>query len=143
MTREADATSILAAEQSLYRAMVRNDVAALDRILSPALVYVHSTAVAESKEAYLAGVAKGLYEYESVVTRNPRVRVHGAVALIDGICDMRVGVRGKPKELIHLVFVLVWVRDGAGWQLEHRHATRIAAAPARRSAYRSGAFDDP
>ena len=127
MTREADATPILAAEQSLYRAMIGSDFTALDRILSPALVYVHSTAVSESKEEYLAGVAKGLYEYESIVTRNARVRIRGPVALIDGICDMRVGVRGKAKDLIHLLFVLVWVRDGTEWRLEHRHATRIAA----------------
>jgi Domain of unknown function (DUF4440) len=139
---DAEATSILAVEQALYRAMIANDHAALDRILSPRLVYVHSTAVAESKEAYLAGVAKGLYEYESIDTRDPRVRVHGAVALTDGICDMRVGMRGKPKDLIHLLFVLVWVRDGAEWRLEHRHATRIAAAPARPGAIGSGAFDD-
>ncbi len=125
MTHEAGVQQILRAERALYEAMIAKDYAAFERILSPALVYVHSTAVAESKQEYLAGVAKGLYDYESIVTREARVRVHGEVGLVDGICDMRVGAKGRPGELIHLLFVLVWVRDGDVWRLEHRHATRI------------------
>jgi ketosteroid isomerase-like protein len=118
---------VLAAEQALYQAQIAKDFAALERILSPDLVYVHSTAVAESRAEYLAGAAKGLYEYESIVTRDARVRVHGSVALIDGICDMRVGKAGQRKDLIHLLFVLVWAYDGGVWRLTHRHAIRMAA----------------
>ena len=88
-----------------------------------------STAVAETKDEYLAGVAKGLYEYESIVSRDARVRIYSPVALVSGICDMKVGVSGQPKDLIRLLFVLVWVKAGGAWQLTHRHATRIAARP--------------
>ena len=125
---EVAAQQVLQAERDLYRAMIAPDFAALERILSPDLVYVHSTAVAETKQEYLQGVAKGLYEYEDITTRAAHVRVHGNVALVDGICDMKVGKGKQPKDLIHLLFVLVWVRDGAVWRLEHRHATRILAA---------------
>ena len=127
MSDEATVQQILRAERALYQTMIAKDYAAFERILSPDLVYVHSTAVAESKVEYLAGVANGSYEYESISTRDSKVRVRGDVALIDGICDMRVGVTGQPKDLIHLVFVLVWVRDGGAWRLEHRHATRMPA----------------
>ena len=66
------------------------------------------------RDEYLAGVADGLYEYESVTSRDTRVRIHGDVAFIDGICDMRVGAKGGRAVLIHLLFVLAWVRsDGA------------------------------
>ncbi len=125
---DATVQRVLHAERDLYRAMIAQDFAALERILSPDLVYVHSTAVAETKQEYLQGVAQGLYEYEDITTRETRVRVRGDVALIDGICDMRVGKGKQPKDLIHLLFVLVWVRDGDAWRLEHRHATRMPAA---------------
>ena len=118
---------ILQAERDLYRAMIVQDFAALERILSPDLVYVHSTAVAETKQEYLQGVATGLDEYEDITTRGTRVRVLGDVALVDGICDMKVGKGKQPKDRIHLLFVLVWVRDGKAWRLEHRHATRMLA----------------
>ena len=125
MPDQATVQQILQAERALYQAMIAKDCTALERILAPDLVYVHSTAVAESKAEYLAGVAKGAYEYEGIATRDTRVRVYSTVTLIDGICDMRVGVAGQPKDLIHLLFVLVWVRDGAAWRLGHRHATRV------------------
>jgi ketosteroid isomerase-like protein len=126
-TDEATVQQVLNAERALYQAMIAKDFAALEQILSPDLVYVHSTAVAESRQEYLSGVAKGLYEYETITTRDVRLRIHASVALIDGICDMRVGAAGQPKDLIHLLFVLVWVRNGMAWRLEHRHATRMAA----------------
>ena len=128
MTHEESVKEVLRAEQDLYRAMVADDRAALRRILAPDVVYVHSTAVAESRDEYLAGIADGLYEYETVTSRDTRVRIHGEVALVDGICDMRVGAKGGPAVLIHLLFVLAWARDGGQWQLVHRHAVRMPEA---------------
>jgi ketosteroid isomerase-like protein len=116
---------VLSAERELYRAMITNNPKAIESLLAPDLVYVHSTAVAESRDEYLAGVAEGLYEYESVTSRDTRVRLYGDVALIDGVCDMRVGERGKPAHLVHLLFMLAWVRQDGAWRLVHRHAVRI------------------
>lgn len=127
MTDETAVKEVLLAERALYRAMIDKDFAVLERILSPDLVYAHSTAVAETKQEYLAGVAAGLYDYESIVSHDTRVRVQAPVALIDGVCDMRVGAKGQRKELIHLLFVLVWVKADGAWRLEHRHAIRIPA----------------
>ena len=125
MTDEATVNEVLLAERALYRAMIDKDFAALERILAPDLVYAHSTAVAETKQEYLAGIAAGLYDYESIVSHDVRVRVHAPVALTDGVCDMRVGAKGQPKDLIHLLFVLVWVKADGAWRLEHRHAIRV------------------
>ena len=116
---------VLRAEQDLYRAMVADDRAALAALIADDVVYVHSTAVAENRDEYFAGLDKGLYEYEEVTSHDARVRLYGDTALIDGICDMRVGAHGGPAVLIHLLFLLVWVRRGDRWRLVHRHATRI------------------
>ena len=72
MSDDATVQQILQTERDLYRAMIAKDFAALEQILSPDLVYVHSTAVAESKKQYLAGVARGLYEYATIATRDGR-----------------------------------------------------------------------
>src|SRR6266404_5784711 len=127
VTDEAAVNEVLRAERALYQAMIDKDFAALERILSPDLVYAHSTAIAETRQEYLAGVAAGMYDYESIVSHDVRVRFHAPVALIDGVCDMRVGARGQRKDLIHLLFVLVWVKADSAWRLEHRHAIRIKA----------------
>ena len=120
--------AVRAAERALYDAMVARDFDALGRLLAPDLVYVHSTAVAETRDQYLAGVAQGLYEYASVRSRDVRLRGNDGTVLEDGICDMKVGARGTPAVSIHLVFVLVWTKSEHGWQLLHRHATRMPDA---------------
>src|SRR4051812_4842202 len=117
---------VLRAEQDLYRAMVADDRDALAALVGDDVVYGHSTAVAESRDEYFAGLDQGLYEYETVTSRDVRVRMYGDIALTDGICDMRVGAHGNPPVLIHLLFLLVWVRRDARWRLVHRHATRIS-----------------
>ena len=125
MTQDATTSAIGKAERALYDAMIAQDYPALERILAPDVVYIHSTAVRETRDEYFAGVRKGLYEYESVSSRENRYRTHGNVVLQDGICDMVVGETGKPKGLIRLMFLLVWAQQDAAWRLVHRHATRM------------------
>jgi ketosteroid isomerase-like protein len=115
---------IRAAERTLYAAMIGKDFVTLEQILSPDLVYVHSTAVAESKTEYLTGVAKGLYEYERIASRDVAVRIHGDVAVMSGIVDMAIGLTIQPKASISLLFVLVWLRRASTWRLTYRQATR-------------------
>ncbi len=117
------------AEQALYRAQIAGDVAAIGPMLADDLVYIHSTGVAESKAEYLAGVANKRYEYGRIDSRDTRMRVAGAAATIDGIVDMTVSAHGAPKELIHLLFCLIWSRQDARWRLTFRQATRMAPKP--------------
>jgi ketosteroid isomerase-like protein len=116
---------IAAAEQSLYRAMIAQDFEALDAILADDVVYIHSTAVAETKDGYLAGVRNGLYEYGSIESDDVTVRCLGDVAVQTGRSLMSVGVRDQPKEPVNLLVTLVWKREPQGWSLWQRHATRI------------------
>lgn len=116
---------IAAAEQNLYRAMIARDFTALDAILADDLVYVHSTAVAETKEGYFAGVRDGLYEYASIESDQAAGAIHGDVAVQTGGSRMSVGRRGQPKASINLLVTLVWKREPSGWRLWRRHATRM------------------
>lgn len=120
---------IMACERALYRAQVAGDVDALAPMLGSALVYIHSTGIAESKDEYLAGVADGLYEYGSIESRDTRLQVFAGVALLNGIVDMTVSAHGAAKQLIHLLFCLAWVRQDDVWRLDFRQATRIPSGP--------------
>ena len=84
--------------------------------------------MAESREAYLAGVRDGLYEYGSIGSRE--VRLHGGrdLAVQEGIVDMTVAAHGAAKQMIHLLFCLVWRREDGAWRLLYRQATRIPPA---------------
>lgn len=121
-------TQIVALEQRLYGAQVAGSVAHLDTMLSAELRYLHSTGVSESRGEYLAGVAGALYEYGHIASRDVRLNVSEDLAIQDGIVAMTVSAHGAPKTLIHLLFCLVWRREGAQWKLLYRQATRIPDA---------------
>lgn len=116
---------ILQAERDLYRAQIAGSVERLKPLLSADLAYLHSTGVAESRDEYLAGVTNRLYEYGSIESRHKRLQVFDRVAIMNGIVDMTVSAHGAPKQLIHLLFCLVWTREDGAWRLNFRQATRI------------------
>lgn len=118
---------IRAAEAALYQAMIAKDIAALDTILADDVRYIHSPGFAENKAEYLAGVKKGRYDYAAIKSRNVTVKVLGDTAIMHGIVEMKVSETGKPRDLLHLLFTLVWIRDGA-WRLFLRQATRVPGA---------------
>ncbi len=119
---------IAAAEAALYRAQIAGDVGVIRPFLADDLIYIHSTGVAETREAYLKGVADRLYEYGTIASRDTRLRRFGDAAFLEGIVDMTVSARGAPKQPIALLFCLLWVRHGSVWRLAFRQATRLTAA---------------
>jgi Domain of unknown function (DUF4440) len=123
--RAALRKQVVETERALYRAQIAGSVEELKPMLGADLVYIHSTGVAESKEEYLAGVADGLYEYGTIESRDSRLQAFADVAIMNGIVDMTVSAHGAAKQLIHLLFCLVWVRQDDAWRLDFRQATRI------------------
>jgi ketosteroid isomerase-like protein len=124
-SRSSPEQQVLACERDLYRAQIAGDVAALRPMLSTGLVYIHSTGIAETAEEYLAGVRDKLYEYGMIETRETRLRVFADLAIMNGIVDMTVSAHGAPKQLIHLLFCLTWIRQDGAWRLDFRQATRM------------------
>ncbi len=116
---------IRAAEAALYRAQIAGDVAAIRPLLADDLVYIHSTGVAETRDAYLKGVVDRLYEYGAITSRDARLRALGEAAFLDGIVDMTVSAHGAPKQPIALLFCLLWVKQGGAWRLAFRQATPL------------------
>ena len=117
---------VAAAEQALYRAMIAQDFAALDALLADDVVYIHSTAVAEDKQGYLAGVRNGLYDYGAIESSDVTIRRWGDVAIQTGTVVMHVAARGVSKAPITLLFTLAWKREPQGWRLWQRQATRVS-----------------
>ena len=119
------AAQIASLERDLYRAQVAGSAEDIEPFLSADLRYLHSTGVAETRGEYLAGVTGRLYQYGRIESRRVRLHVSEDLAIQDGVVDMTVSAHGARKTLIHLLFCLVWRREGAQWKLLYRQATRI------------------
>jgi ketosteroid isomerase-like protein len=121
---DKDAAEVLAADEARYAAMIAQDFGALGRLLADDLLYTHSTAVTDTKAEYLAALRSGKYRYRAARTEGVTVRVHGTIAIVNGRGFIEVDVEGVPKSLAY-VFVNVWVRTPAGWQMTALQSTSV------------------
>ena len=106
----------IALEDARYTAMLKGDVATLERLLHPVLVYMHSSGVADSKASYLSGLRDGVWNYQHIERADQKTVVQGNTALVFNRLLIRIKVRGVHKELDNRA-VAVWVRDSNEWRL--------------------------
>jgi ketosteroid isomerase-like protein len=112
-----DIADIARLEDQRYAAMLARDVAALERLLHPDLVYMHSSGVADTKTSYIAGVRDRVWDYHSIARSDQTVRLNGSLALVFNRLKIDLAVRGVAKSLDNRALA-VWVADdGGAWRL--------------------------
>jgi len=124
---------VLAVERERVDALDRSDVAALDRIMSNDVTYVHASGRIDSKESYLGAIRSGQLHYISWKAADLRVRVAGDAAILTGRYAVRVSdtrVQPQPFDVDILVLSVYARRDGR-WRQIAWQSTRVT--PASRS----------
>jgi len=118
--------AVLAAEQRWTRALVKADLTALRDIYADDLVYVHSGGNAETKDEFIRRVETGGLKYESVTLVDPKVRVYGDAAVVNGAFDVRVMSDGAPVNT-RVIYIHVYARQGGAWRMVSHQTTRAPA----------------
>lgn len=113
----------LAAEDQRYAAQLGADVEALGRLLADDLVYIHSNAQVDSKQAFIDSLRSGAVKYLSMKRSDVRVRTFGCVALITGLANYEVHFNGKDLS-VELRFHSVWARRDGRLQFISWQSTR-------------------
>jgi hypothetical protein len=116
----------LAAEDERYAAQLQSDVTALDRLLADDLVYIHSNAQVDSKQAFIESLRSGAVKYLSMKRSDVRVRTFGCVAVITGLANYDVHFNGKDIS-VDLRFHSVWARRDGRLQFISWQSTRTPA----------------
>lgn len=123
----AAASAVLASERRWTEALVKGDVDALARLYADDLVYVHSGGNVETKAEFLDRVRKGGLKYQKVELVEPRVRVYGQAAVVNGAFDVSVLVNGQPMNH-RVVYVHVYAQQGGEWRIVAHQTTRAPAS---------------
>ncbi|WP_421955148.1 nuclear transport factor 2 family protein [Polaromonas sp.] len=119
---------LLAAEEARRQAMLANDTAKLDALLSDGLVYVHSSGGKDSKQSYLQKISTGVLLYESLEFITPVARVIGMAGLVTAGMRATVSGSNSQRRNIASTYLAVWEHGASGWVLQLVQATPLPAA---------------
>ena len=123
---EQQATAVLAAEQRWTQALVKADAAALRDIYADDLVYVHSGGNVETRTEFIRRVETGGLKYERLTLVDPKVRVYGDTAVVNGAFEVVVTSDGTPINT-RVIYIHVYVRHGGAWRMVAHQTTRAPA----------------
>jgi ketosteroid isomerase-like protein len=122
----ADEKAVMDTLESMAKATIAKDVAALDKIYGDDVTYSHSNSSTQTKAQVLADI-KGPNVAEFMKFSDTTIRLYGNVALAKGIVDFRNGPPGALLDNhLNILWVLVRRPPGPhGWQIVARQTTRI------------------
>lgn len=114
------------ADQARVAAMSAGDAAALGRLLSDQLRFVHSDGRVESKADYVRNLLAGDTAYADVrATEVETMQVSHEVVVVLGVQRMRKRLAGQWSE-VTLRYLGVWRHEQEGWRLMAWQSARPA-----------------
>jgi ketosteroid isomerase-like protein len=135
MPKETDSQikeRILELEQQRCDALTSSNVAAMERLFSDDLYYVHSSSKVDTKNSYIESMRSGSLAYRAIDRDELAVRVtHGNVAIATGRAKITSTSNGQTKTA-SIRYTNVWIRKDANsdWQFTNWHAAPVPAPAA-------------
>lgn len=105
-----------------YGAAVKQDRAALEKLLSDDLTYCHAGGKMQTKSEYIAAVMDGPSHYEYMTFDDANVRVYGKTAILTGTVDVKL----TNQPVFRVRTLHVYVENKGQWQLAAHESTRLA-----------------
>jgi ketosteroid isomerase-like protein len=116
---------LLKLEQQWGDALVKPDLAFLDRILAEDYLFTSPLGEVLTKAQMLAGLKSGKDIVSSVMNHEMKVRVYGDAAVVNGHSTYEETVQGKDISGEYR-WTDTWIRKGGRWQCVADHASRVA-----------------
>jgi ketosteroid isomerase-like protein len=126
MAQSKEEAAVAAAVESLRKAMVSGERAALEKIAAPELSYGHSGGKLEDKTAFVEAIASGASDFVTIDLTEQTIKVTGDVAIVRHKLSAETNDGGKPGT-VKLAILTVWKKTGKEWKLLARQAVKPAA----------------
>ncbi|MBM3726932.1 MAG: nuclear transport factor 2 family protein [Acidobacteria bacterium] len=115
-------------DKTWVKAVLAKDLGALDRMMSPEIVYAHASGVVDTKKQYLEKLGSGRQQYKSFDQRNITVKRHGTTAITHSWVRV-TGVNAQGPFDDRIMMIHVWIKQTAGWILAAHQTTRVDKLP--------------
>jgi ketosteroid isomerase-like protein len=112
-------------DEERTEAMVKGDLATLDRLLADDLSYVHSSTKVDTKTSFIENLRSGASKYKAFQREEASTRVFGDSAINTGLATVSVENRGQAPATFKIRYTDVWVNRGGKWQMVAWHSTRV------------------
>lgn len=116
----------LASEDARYAAQMGDDFGAMQKLFGEDLVYIHSSAVVDNKASYIDSMKSGTVKYRVMRRSDVTVRTYGCIAIISGLGNFDVTVKGQ-ELAVEIRFHSIWAKRDDGLQFISWEATRTPA----------------
>lgn len=123
----ADATTeqIMALDKAWAKAVVDNDIPAIEKIVSPSLVYSHSDGAVDTHEVYLNRLKKGTSDYQAIDFSRMDVKLFGDTAILTARARFKVLADGRQIDN-DLAYTHVYQKAGGKWRMIAHQSARMA-----------------
>jgi len=136
--RQMTEAQVLALQKQFQDATVAVDTAALGKLMADDAIFVHGSALVQTKAEYIDSITKGPMKFTTYDSTDSKVVFFGGGAVISMLTDVvlapRPGAAGAQPFKVRMRVSSVWVAKPAGWQLILIQGTPIQAPPAPKPA---------
>ena len=116
---------LITLEDGWNEAMVKVDVAFLDRIFADDYTDTDQNGIVSTKTQDIADLKSGDLKLTSSVSDDYKVRVYGNAAVVTARCTMKAQYKGKDVSGAYRL-TDTWVRHSGRWQCVAEHLSKIA-----------------
>lgn len=122
-------TRVVEAEERLRQAMMHNDVAALDELISSDLLFTGHLGQLATKEADLAAHEARLLRVSTIEPSERRIQLHEGFAVVSVLMHLVGSYDGMPIDQ-HMRYTRVWAApDGGALQIVAGHMSEVRTNP--------------
>ena len=112
------------AEKVWAEAVKGRNLAALEKIFTPELIYAHATGAIETKQKYLDRLRSGAQRYDSLTHESIKVVPYGDSAVAHSLVRV-TGANSSGPFNDHVMMIHLWVKQAGTWRLAAHQTTRI------------------
>jgi ketosteroid isomerase-like protein len=119
-----DEAAVARAVDSLSKAMIAADKAALDNLTADELTYGHSSPKLDTKASFIDSLMTRKSAFKTVDLTKQTVQVVGDLAIVRAHFSSDIEPEGKPGH-VELEVLMIWQKRNGGWKLLARQAYKL------------------
>jgi ketosteroid isomerase-like protein len=117
--------AVIAAVETMRKAMVDADKATLEKIADNKLTYGHSGGKIEDKATFVENIVNGNSDFVDIELTDQTLTVAGQTAIVRHKLFAHTKDKGKEPGTVTLYILLVWHKTQGQWKLLARQAVKV------------------